>query len=233
MNTEAFRGCAAILFDFGGTLDSDGRHWLTRFLALYDAADLAIPGPEVTRAFYHAVDTSYADGRVAVSGLKPLVDFQVHLQFEALSIDDPVKERLIADGFRSGCEAFLHDRIRLLTRLKTAFRLGVVSNFYGNLHIVLEEARLSDLFEVIIDSNVVGVRKPDPRIFRLGLSALRLEGSEVIFVGDSYERDIVPAMESGMRAIWLKDESRGPGMDGKGITSGASISRLTELEELL
>ena len=233
MNTETFRGCAAILFDFGGTLDADGQHWLTRFLALYDAAELAIPGPEITRAFYHAVDTCYADARVALSGLRFLVDYHVHLQFEALSIDDPAKERLLADEFRSGCEAFLHDRIRLLTRLKTAFRLGVVSNFYGNLHIVLEEARLSDLFEVIIDSNVVGVRKPDPRIFRLALAVLGLEGGEVIFVGDSYERDVLPATETGMRAVWLKDDTRGLEMERKGIPSGESISRLTDLEELL
>jgi putative hydrolase of the HAD superfamily len=233
MNTEAFRGCAAILFDFGGTLDADGQHWLTRFLALYDALGLAIPGPEITRAFYHAVNTCYADACVAGSGLKSLVDLSVHFQFEALSIHDRVKERLLADEFRSDCEAFLHDRIRLLTRLKTAFRLGVVSNFYGNLQIVLGEAGLSDLFEVIIDSNVVGVRKPDPRIFRLALTALRLEGSEVIFVGDSYERDVVPAMETGMKAVWLKDNSRGPETERKGIPSGASISRLTDLEELL
>jgi len=233
MDIEAFRGCAAILFDFGGTLDSDGQHWLTRFLALYDAAGFDIPRPEITRAFNHAVEACYADARVALSGLRFLVDFHVHLQFEALSIDDPKKERLLAEEFRWGCEGFLHDRHRLLTRLKRAFRLGVVSNFYGNLRTVLDEARLSDLFEVIIDSNVVGVRKPDPRIFGLGLAALRLEGSEVIFVGDSYDRDVLPAMEAGMRAIWLKDESRGPEMDGKGVPSGASISRLTDLEELL
>lgn len=233
MNTEPFRGCTAILFDFGGTLDSDGQHWLTRFLELYEAAGLAIPRPELTRAFYHAVDTCYGEARVARSGLRFLVDFHVHLQFEALSLHDPAKERLLAEKFRSSCEACLQGRLRLLTRLKTGFRLGVVSNFYGNLQTVLEEARLSDLFEVIIDSNVVGVRKPDPRIFQLGLAGLALGGGDVIFVGDSYERDIVPATAVGMRAVWLRDDAQGAERDGKAIPFGGSISRLSDLEELL
>ncbi len=230
METERFRGCRAILFDYGGTLDSDGQHWLPRFLALYDAAGLTVPRDDLTRAFYHGVDTCYADPRVASIGLKPLIEYQVRLQFEALGIQDGQKEKFIADGFYGDCSSFLRARRLLLHRMRSLYRLGIISNFYGNLPTVCNEAGLSPLFEFIVDSNLVGLRKPDPRIFLLALGRFGLPGSEVIFVGDSYERDMVPAMEAGMKAIWLKPR------DGRGTEANsvhASISRLSDLEELL
>lgn len=52
MNPERFHGCKPILFDFGGTLDSDGEHWLDRFYALYGDVGLRIPVSEIKEAFY-------------------------------------------------------------------------------------------------------------------------------------------------------------------------------------
>lgn len=233
MSTANLRDCAAILFDFGGTLDSDGVHWLTRFFALYDNAGFTIPRPEITKAFYYAVDTCYADTRLASAGLKPLVDYHVHLQFEALGIENSQQEKRFAEKFRSDCESFLRDRIALLMRLKTTRRLGIVSNFYGNLSKVLQEIRLDQFFEVVVDSNRVGLRKPDPGIFLLALTRLGLPGREVIFVGDSLERDVIPAMKTGMKAVWLRGSDRTRGEEAQAAAPHASIDRLSDLEELL
>lgn len=233
MNVETLRDCTAILFDYGGTLDSDGRHWLTRFFALYGEAGLDIPEPEITRAFYHAVDTCYGDTRVASLGLKPLIDYHVHLQFDALGIRDELNERRLAGKFHSDCASFLKDRIGLLGRMKTSYRLGIVSNFYGNLETILREAGLSRFFEVVVDSNRVGLRKPDPEIFLLALTRLKLKGSEVIFVGDSLARDVIPAMKTGMKAVWLKPEDGASGVERQSAASHDSIARLSDLEELL
>jgi len=233
MNGENFHGCAAILFDFGGTLDSDGLHWLTRFFALYEGAGLVIPRPEIARAFYHAVDTCYADSSVASMGIRLLVGYHVRLQFEALGIEDRSKEREIAERFISDCESVFISRLSLLKRMERAYRLGVVSNFYGNLEIVLEEARLSELFDVVIDSNRVGVRKPDRKIFLLALTRLGLPANQVIFVGDSLERDVYPAADAGMKAIWLKGPDERPGQGVRQAEVWESITRLTDLEELL
>ncbi len=233
MNRESFRGCKAILFDFGGTLDSDGQHWLTRFLTLYEDAGLIVPRHEITRAFYHAVDTCYADYSVASMGLRPLVDYHVHLQLEALGIKEVSKERRIAEGFSSDCESVFKGRLSLLTRLKKVRRLGVVSNFYGNLEIVLREARLLRLFDVVIDSNRVGLRKPSPQIFLLALKRLELPAHEAAFVGDSLERDMLPSIEMGMKAIWLKGSDRGPDESAQAARVKGSIARLSDLEELL
>lgn len=82
----------------------------------------------------------------------------------------------------------------------------LVSNFYGNINTVLAEFGLDGLFEEVIESAAVGIRKPDPRIFRLGTEALGLEPEDVMVVGDSFTNDIVPAAEAGCRTAWLKGE---------------------------
>ena len=58
----------------------------------------------------------------------------------------------------------------------------------------------------MIESAVVGVRKPDPQIFTLGVKALGIKPEEAVVVGDSYDKDIMPAKAAGCRAVWLKGE---------------------------
>lgn len=82
----------------------------------------------------------------------------------------------------------------------------LVSNFYGNINTVLAEFGLDCLFNGVIESAVVGVRKPDPRIFRLGTDALGLNPEDVMVVGDSFTNDIIPAAAAGCRTAWLKGE---------------------------
>ena len=52
----------------------------------------------------------------------------------------------------------------VLTELRKKYRIGLVTNFYGNMSVVLEEFGLSSYFETITESAVVGVRKPDSQI---------------------------------------------------------------------
>ena len=47
----------------------------------------------------------------------------------------------------------------------------LVSNFYGNIQTILKDFGLYAFFDDIIESSVVGVRKPDPAIYRLGVEA--------------------------------------------------------------
>ena len=69
----------------------------------------------------------------------------------------------------------------------------LVSNFYGNIEVVLKEFNLDGIFQEIVESAVVKVRKPDPRIYQLGVEALQLPPENIVVVGDSYDKDIVPA----------------------------------------
>jgi putative hydrolase of the HAD superfamily len=57
-----------------------------------------------------------------------------------------------------------------------------------------------ELFDVILDSSVVGLRKPDPAIYRLTCERLGLQPSELLFV-DDLECNVVAARELGMEAL--------------------------------
>jgi putative hydrolase of the HAD superfamily len=81
----------------------------------------------------------------------------------------------------------------------------LVSNFYGNITAVLQDFGIDHFFPVIIESAVVGVRKPDPQIFRLGVEALQMRADEVVVIGDSHDKDIIPATAAGCQTIWLKN----------------------------
>ena len=230
MNTNKFPECKAIFFDFGGTLDSDGEHWLDRFYELYEQAGLDVPRSEIKRAFYHADDLCCGDSRLTLLGLRPLMKFHVHLQFEALNLHDSNKEKELMETFCTKSEWFLRRNAGLLDRLKERYRLGLVSNFYGNVATVCAEAGLAESLEVILDSSQVGVSKPTPEIFRIGLKKLDLPAGQVIFVGDSYERDIVPSRELGMKTIWLKGPN--PRMPANPGPVDTWITNLSELEAL-
>jgi HAD superfamily hydrolase (TIGR01509 family) len=97
-----------------------------------------------------------------------------------------------------------------LRRLRAAgLRLGVVSNSDGRVEQALEAAGLRDYFDVVLDSALLGVEKPDPRIFLAALDALGVAPEEALYVGDLYEVDIVGARAAGMAAVLLGTPEEG------------------------
>ena len=80
----------------------------------------------------------------------------------------------------------------------------LVSNFYGNINQVLKDAGIDGYFSRVIESAVVGVRKPNPAIFALGVCALDLPASQVLVVGDTFSKDILPARQLGCHTLWIK-----------------------------
>jgi len=83
------------------------------------------------------------------------------------------------------------------------FRLAVVSNSEGTVEAMLVETGLRDLFEVVVDSAVVGVSKPDPRIFQIALDCLGVSAADALMVGDSPSADVGGAQAAGIRAALL------------------------------
>lgn len=87
--------------------------------------------------------------------------------------------------------------------LALGYRLAVVSNADGRVEALLERVGLADCFEFIIDSEVVGIEKPDRRIFELALDRLRVEPDRALYVGDLYPVDVLGARSAGMRTVLL------------------------------
>ena len=195
----------AVLFDYGGTLDGPGRHWLPRFLHTYAAAGLTLSFDRLRTAFDHATDCAYRDGSVGQMTLAKLVEFHVARQMEQLGVEDQaLAERVTADFVGSSRTALAESRA-VLERLRHRVALGVISNFYGNLERILDEARITPLLTTIVDSGRVGVHKPDPRIFTLALRRIGCAPAEALYVGDSFEKDVVGARGAGLRTGWIEN----------------------------
>jgi putative hydrolase of the HAD superfamily len=80
---------------------------------------------------------------------------------------------------------------------------GVISNSNGSVRSILEETGLAAQLDFIIDSSVVGVEKPDPRIFHLGLREAGVAAAEAVYVGDLYSVDVLGARAAGLDGILL------------------------------
>jgi putative hydrolase of the HAD superfamily len=92
--------------------------------------------------------------------------------------------------------------VEALTRLRAAGLVtGVISNSNGSVRQALERAGLLPLLDFVIDSTVVGIAKPDPRVFALGLQAAGVDAHEAVYVGDSYFVDVVGARGAGLGAV--------------------------------
>src|SRR5579863_6938008 len=170
----------ALLFDFGGTLDGPD-HWLDRLLKHYRAAELELCRKELDSAYDSATRQAYTDHAVRGFGFRELVEYLVELQFGHLLESGPASVRLaltdersrriraasISGGFVAESLANLEGSRRVMQSLRRRFKLGVVSNFYGNLGRVLDEAGFRELnLDAVVDSVREGVFKPEPLIYQ-------------------------------------------------------------------
>jgi FMN phosphatase YigB (HAD superfamily) len=89
----------------------------------------------------------------------------------------------------------------LLRARAAGMRLGIVSNSEGKLRDVLERVGLYEHFDVVLDSQLEGVHKPDPEIFRRALSRLGVRAEAAMYAGDVPEVDVLGARAAGMAGV--------------------------------
>jgi putative hydrolase of the HAD superfamily len=80
---------------------------------------------------------------------------------------------------------------------------GVISNSNGSMASLMETLGFLPHLDVVVDSGIVGVEKPDPRIFRIACERARVHPLESVFVGDLYSIDVLGARAAGLSAILL------------------------------
>lgn len=123
----------------------------------------------------------------------------------------------------SGIAADTHDA---LARLRAAgLRLGVVSNSDGRVEEALAAAGLRKYFDVVVDSTLAGVEKPDPAIFLPALQRLGVLPEEALYVGDLYDVDVVGARAAGIPAVLLVPANATP---QPGCASVSSLGALVD-----
>ena len=203
----------AIAGYYGGTIDSNGMHWAEVIWMAYEALKVPVSKAVFRDAYVHGERTLGKNPIVKphhtfLDMLRLKSDLQIqwlkengHLSAEAVTPELPEQ---LADWCYEYARKAIDSARPILEQLAERYPLVLVSNFYGNIESVLKDFGLDHLFSAIVESAVVGIRKPDPAIFRLGVDKLGFPADEIVVVGDSYDKDIVPATRIGCQTIWLK-----------------------------
>lgn len=115
--------------------------------------------------------------------------------------------RLVAWFDEAGAWAPAPGAIPLLQALRAReIRVGVVSNWHGALHGILDGLGLRSLVDFVIVSAEHGWRKPHPSIFEAALEAAATSPEETVHVGDALRDDVAGAILAGIRPILVADE---------------------------
>lgn len=218
----------SLLFDYGGTLDADGTTWLERFHPIYKEAGLDFPKERFDRAFYDSDDNLHTRHALKGLDLAQTVRLQVEDVIKALAPDQAGLIGPITDRFVADCRGQFKRLTPVLERLSKRYRLGVVSNFYGNLDGILTAEGLRPLFSVVADSGVLGVTKPEAAIFLHAAKAVSASPADCVMIGDSVKRDINGARRVGFKSALISVAAEAPeaGQDW-------TIRSVVELEAIL
>ena len=201
-----------VIFDYGGTIDTNGVHWGEVIAEQYRVAGIEIERELYRNAYIHG-ERTLAKSPVIMpeDTFHTLLKKKLAIQFEYLREQTgdecftTAKAEEIADGCYNKVKETLATSCAIVEEIARQYPLVLVTNFYGNMPVVLKEFGLAKYFKCIVESSVVGIRKPDPALFALGIKALDLQAGEIVVIGDSYRKDIYPSSTLGCRTVWLKN----------------------------
>ena len=200
-----------LIFDYGGTLDTGGNHWGKVIWHAYEELAVGVKEADFREAYVHAertlgknpiIQSDYTFEQVLYTKIKIEMEHLVDMG----CLKDISKHKEVADALYRFARSNTQRSVETLKSLAEEYPMALVSNFYGNVSVVLQEMGFEGLFRKVIESAAVGIRKPDSRIFALGVEALDMKPEEVLVVGDSMDKEIVPAKQIGCSTLWIKGE---------------------------
>ena len=221
-----------VLIDYGGTIDTNGLHWGSVLWNSYQKHNLKVEKDTFSKAY------SFGERSLAINPIiKPEHSFydtlflKIEQQFKYLAENGVVLDQSIIKSLAEDCNDFARKTVDsakpVLAELAEKYPLILVSNFYGNINKVLEVFEIDHFFKHIVESAVVGIRKPNPGIYKLGADFLNLPANECVVIGDSFVKDIVPANELGCKTIWLNVT----GWEEANVSDQASIKADAEISD--
>lgn len=223
------------IFDYGGTLDTGGQHWGKVIWHAYERQQVPVSEEAFRDAYVHAERTLGKNPIIQPDfTFYKTIETKIRIQLEYLQEKNDVSS--VSSYLKSLTDSLYEATVKetaksreVLLQLKQQYPMVLVSNFYGNIATVLKEFKLDGIFDTIIESAVVGVRKPDPQIFTLGVEALGMRPDEVVVVGDSMDKDIIPAGKAGCHTVWFKGE----GWTNDPVDESPAGKVITDLTQIL
>lgn len=222
-----FMEIKAVLLDFGGTLASGGLDWdpyhesIRKYL-------ISIGYNVDMKTLKKALRGALVDLNKIRSKGKERTFEEVYSNFlEKLGIihDKDVLDWL-HDNFKFHYKTSFYPCVEdLLRELSAKYKIAMVSNTMSDQpRLLLEKTKMDQYFDLMICSRDLGVRKPNPDIFKIVLEKIDAIPSESVHVGDSVEADMYGARDSGITGIWIKTPEQPP-WDGYAIGNICELSR--------
>lgn len=201
----------AVVFDVGGVLVESPFEAVIRWQQVHDMPDEVLrhlfgeyaripePGEEPPR--WHRVETGHLS----------MADFVAAVQDEMAELlgDEHPIVGLGVDDFDMFAAAQPHQQVAARVRELAAagYRLAILTNNVREWHDWRRRVPL-DAFDVVIDSSEVGLRKPDPAIFRLTLERLGVEADRAVFL-DDHPENVAAARALGMGGVVVTADLEG------------------------
>jgi putative hydrolase of the HAD superfamily len=228
-----------IIFDYGGTIDSHGDHWSEVIYDGYRHAAVEVEKQAFREAYVYA-ERELARTRhiLPQHTFHDVMKIKIDIELRYLAEQGIIAEAIVGEATEA-IALYCYERARqsvddarpVLAALAERYPMVLVSNFYGNVETVIRDMGIRQYFRGVIESAVVGVRKPDARIFSLGVIALGLEAESVLVVGDSLRKDIEPARSIGCQTAWIK--GKGWTAEEDAATDPSQIESLNDLLQIL
>lgn len=147
-----------------------------------------------------------------------------------VSVEEKMIHQLSEDYIKhlSTFNFLIEDTINILEYLKPNYRLHIITNGFSEVQYKkMDRSKIIHYFETITNSEIAGVKKPNPKIFNFALNLAKTESGHSIMIGDNLEADVEGALNMGMDAIFFNPNKT---HDSEGIKD---VSKLIELKQFL
>jgi len=204
-----------VFFDLDHTLWDFDRNSALTFQLLFQKHQLAV-NLEQFLEFYTPINLKYwklyREEKVEKEALRYL---RLRESFDLLQfkIDDNTIG-LLSEEYIDNLSSFKHvlpGTFEILEYLKEHYRLHIITNgFAEGQEKKMRNSNIRHYFEVVVNSEMAGVKKPNPKIFQLALENAQVSAEQSMMIGDNFEADILGAQKVGFSTLHLLEKGAIP-----------------------
>lgn len=187
------KGIKAILFDSGRVLNrpKTGNWFISPNFYQYVSEDTIkkLNQENVNRAFRKAYDYICSQHKITTreEEYKHFYQFYsiIRKELPDLSLDRKKVAEITKDiVYNDDKYVFYDDVYEIIPKLEKKYDLGIISDAWPSLINVYEKANLHGYFKVFVISTLIGVEKPNPKMYTIALDALKIKPHEALFIDD-------------------------------------------------